>query len=91
MFESRNNQGVFTIIVGDSYYSFQLSFQYDVCEYEVIKFIEKELAEVLKLREDKDIYLNFNGYNAALINYFMEYGLERDSLGFEFYISADYI
>jgi ribosomal protein S18 acetylase RimI-like enzyme len=89
VYEEENNRGIFTIIEGESYYSFQISFDHDVSEYEVIKFIEDEFQSLLTIRNTKDIYFNFNGYNAALINYFMNYGLERDSLGFEFYISAD--
>lgn len=89
VFEDKNNRGIFNIIDRDFYYVFQISFDHDVSEYDVIKYIENEFITVLKIRETKDIYLNFNGYNTILINYFMEYGLERDSLGFEFYISAE--
>lgn len=89
VYEKDGNRGVFTIVKGNLFYSLQLSFEHDVSEYEDIKFIEAEFMDTLSIREREDIYVNFNGYNAALINYFMECGLERDSCGFEFHITAD--
>lgn len=87
--EQEYNHGVFTVVEGDTFYSFQLSFENDVSDYEVIKFIEEELNYIVSVQENKDIYVNFNAYNEALVNYFMEYGLVRDALGFEFYITTD--
>lgn len=83
VFESEENKGIFTIVEGDDYYSLQLSFEKDVSDYVIIKFIHDELNKIIENREEKDVYLNINGYNSLIINYFRNYGFLQDSLGFE--------
>ncbi|WMJ90137.1 GNAT family N-acetyltransferase [Anaerocolumna sp. MB42-C2] len=90
VFESITNRGIFIIIRAVDYFSIQLSFEKDICNYKIIQFIDEKYHSIIKERQDRDIYVNINAANAILNNYFSDLSLERDSYGFEFYISSDF-
>ena len=87
IFSDDNNKGVFTILQGSNYFSLQISFEKDVSNYKILKIIHEELNKILKIKGSKDIYLNINGYNPSIINYFRNYNFSQDSLGFEYCFS----
>ncbi|QVK21564.1 GNAT family N-acetyltransferase [Mycoplasmatota bacterium] len=88
MYDDKNDRGVFTIVEGPNYYALQVSFDKDVSNYKVIKVIHEGLDKIIKVRGSKDIYLNINGYNPSIINYFRNYNFTQDSLGFEYSFST---
>ncbi|QSX05112.1 GNAT family N-acetyltransferase [Sedimentibacter sp. zth1] len=87
IYDDKDNRGVMTIIESDDYFSCQVSFERDVNSFNIIKTIHDKLKNIISLKGTKDLYLNINGYNTIIINYFRNYGFVQDSLGFEYSMS----
>ena len=86
LYDDTNNVGVMTVIEGEDYISVQVSFEKDVNNYNIIRFIHDKINEIIGLKNNKDLYLNINAYNVTIINYFRNYNFVQDSHGFEFTI-----
>ncbi len=88
MHDNKNNRGVFAIVEGPDYYVLQVSFEKDITNCKVIEVIHNGLDKIIKRKGSKDIFLNINGYNPSIINYFRNYNFTQDSLGFEYFFST---
>ncbi|QSX05122.1 GNAT family N-acetyltransferase [Sedimentibacter sp. zth1] len=87
LFTKESNVGVMTIIEDKDYISVQISFEKDVCNFEAIKYIHQAIKSAINSKESKELYLNVNGYNTVIINYFRNYGFVQSDYGYGFEFS----